>query len=170
MPTATQGEASVRIDAPPDVVYDVLADVTRMGERSPECYRCEWLDGATHAEVETRFRGHNRIGPIRWKTTCIVTTADRGREFAFTVVDPHGREETQWRYLITGGDGGTTVTESYRFRWCPWLARVAEIPFPRDRQLRRGIRETLAAIKETAERRFQAGRPGTEACAKPAPR
>src|SRR5436309_1712135 len=51
VPTATRGEASIDIAAPPERVYDVVTDVTRMGERSPECYRCEWLDGATQAVV-----------------------------------------------------------------------------------------------------------------------
>jgi hypothetical protein len=151
VPTATNGEASVRIDAAPRIVYDLVTDITRIGERSPECYRCEWLDGATGPAVGARFKGYNRVGPIRWSTTCIVTTADPGREFAFTVVSGRGRDETQWRYLIAGTDSTTTLTESYRFLWCPWAARVAELPFPRDRQLRRGLRETLAAIKRAAE-------------------
>lgn len=152
MPTATTGEASIDVAAPARVVYDLISDVTRMGERSPECYRCEWLDRSTAAQVGARFRGYNRLGPIRWATTCVVTTAEPGREFAFDVVNRHGRVETEWRYLITATTHGCTVTESYRFRWCPAAARIAEIPFPRDRQLRRGIRQTLANLKSVAER------------------
>jgi len=151
MPTATSGEARIQIAAAPDDVYDLIADVTRMGERSPECYRAEWVGDARRAKVGARFRGHNRIGVIKWSTTCKITSAERGREFAFTVVNRHGREETRWRYLISPDDGGCTVTESYQFLWCPFAARIAEIPFPRDRQLRRGIRETLARLKAAAE-------------------
>ena len=151
MPTATHGEASVEIAAPAGVVYDLIADVTRMGDRSPECYRCEWLDGATGPQVGSRFKGHNRVGLIRWSTTCVVTAAAPGREFAFTVVSRQGREETQWRYLINGSENVTTVTESYQFLWCPWAARVGELPFPRDKQLRHGLRETLDKIKIAAE-------------------
>jgi Polyketide cyclase / dehydrase and lipid transport len=151
MPTATHGEASAHITASPEAVYDLIADVTRIGERSPECYRAEWVGEVISAEVGARFRGHNRIGFIKWATTCKVTAAERGREFAFSVVDRHGREETRWRYLISADDGGCTVTESYQFLWCPLAARIAEIPFPRDRQLRRGIRETLAGLKAAVE-------------------
>ena len=151
VPTATRGEASVTIAASPDAIYDLIVDITKIGERSPECYRAEWLDGATGATEGARFRGHNRIGPIRWATTCVVTKAVRGREFAFTVVNPKEREETVWRYVLADDGAGTTVTESYQFLWCPWLARVAELPFPRDKQLRRGIRETLVALKLAAE-------------------
>ena len=158
MTTATHGQASIDVEAPADVVYDVIADVATMGERSPECYRCDWLDGDTEAHVGARFRGHNRLGLLRWSTTCVVTRADRGREFAFTVVSGKGRDETQWRYVIAPTDRGSTVTEAYQFLWCPALARVAEIPFPRDRQLRRGIRRTLEAIKAESEARVRPGR------------
>jgi Polyketide cyclase / dehydrase and lipid transport len=152
VPTATRGEASIEIAASAGRVYDLVADVTRIGARSPECYRVEWLDGVTAAAVDARFRGHNRIGPIKWSTVCTVTKADAGREFAFSVVSGGGREETRWRYVIEElGPEATRLVESYDFQWCPVLARIAEIPFPRDRQLRRGLVQTLARIKAEAE-------------------
>lgn len=152
MTTATAGNASIDIAASPDEVYDVVADITRMGERSPECYRCEWLGDATAAVPGARFRGYNRLGLLRWTTTGTVTTAERGREFAFTVMSRHGREETRWRYVLETTANGTRLTESYEFLWCPVAARIAEIPFPRDKQLRKGIRQTLAKIQEAVER------------------
>lgn len=151
MPTATHGSHSVEIAAPPERVYAIVADITSMGERSPECCRCEWLDGAAGAVVGARFRGYNRIGPLRWSTTCVITTADVGRELAFDVMSGHGRLETQWRYALEPAGSITRLTESYQFVWCPALARVAEIPFPRDRQLRRGLVETLDHVKRLAE-------------------
>ena len=65
MPTASTGEARIEIEAAPLTVYELVSDITRMGEWSPECYRCEWLDGATTAAPGARFRGHNRLGKIR---------------------------------------------------------------------------------------------------------
>ena len=35
------------VDAPPEDVYDLVADIQRMGEWSPETYRCSWRGGAT---------------------------------------------------------------------------------------------------------------------------
>ena len=35
------------IDARPEVLYDLIADVTRTPERTPDIARCEWIDGAT---------------------------------------------------------------------------------------------------------------------------
>ena len=122
-----------------------------MGDWSPECYRCEWLDGATTAVEGARFRGHNRLGKVRWHTDAIVTVADPGREFAFTTLHKEGREETLWRYELRQVGAGTEVIESYRFLWCPIANRIAELPIPRDKQLRRGIQETLHRIKTAAE-------------------
>ena len=62
-----------------------------------------------------------------------------------------GREETRWRYVLEQTESGTWLTESYEFVWCPLAARIAEIPFPRDKQLRKGVRQTLAKIKEAVE-------------------
>ena len=151
MPTATTGEARIEIDAAPLVVYELVSDITRMGEWSPECYRCEWLGGATTAAVGAKFRGHNRLGKVRWTTDAIVTTADPGQEFAFTTLHKDGREETLWHYKLRHFGTGTEVIESYQFLWCPIANRIAELPIPRDKQLRRGIQETLQRIKTAAE-------------------
>jgi hypothetical protein len=152
MPTPQGGRESIEIAAPPEVVYDLLADITRMGEWSPECYRCVWLDGASAAEVGTRFRGYNRLGPYRWERTAVVTAADRGRKFSFTTLDDRtGREQTEWHYVFEPLSSGTRVTESFQFLWCPALDRVVEAFVPRGRQVNRGIKETLWRVKQTAE-------------------
>ncbi|WP_231737425.1 SRPBCC family protein [Mycobacterium sp. IS-1742] len=139
------------IAAPPDLVYDLIADVTRMGEWSPECYRCEWLQaGAPH--VGARFRGHNRRGLMRWERTAVVTSADRGREFAFaTVNDRTGRRETQWRFLLKPSPQGTLLTESFQFLWCSPMVRGVELFVPRGRQVQQGVEETVRRIKRVAE-------------------
>ena len=152
MPTARRGRSSIDVAASPELVYDLIADVTRMGEWSPECYRCEWLGGATAATPGARFRGYNRLGRMRWERTAVVDTADRGREFGFTTVnDGAGREETRWRYSMEPSSSGTSLTESFEFLWCSIPNRLAEVLVPRGRQVNRGIEETLRRIKRAAE-------------------
>jgi Polyketide cyclase / dehydrase and lipid transport len=152
MPTARGGSSSIEIAASPEVVYDLIADITRMGQWSPECYRCEWLDGAAGAAPGARFRGHNRRGPLRWKRTAVVHTAQRGREFAFVTVDAGtGREETRWRYSMAPAPSGTLLTESFEFVWCSIPNRLAEALLPRGRQVNQGIEQTLRRIKTAAE-------------------
>jgi uncharacterized protein YndB with AHSA1/START domain len=152
MKKGTTGSATIHIDVPPEKVYGVVTDVTRMGEWSPECYRCEWLDGATAAAPGARFRGYNRRGPLRWERTAVVATADRGHEFGFTTVnDRAGREETRWLYTMEPSSSGTLLTESFQFVWCSVPNRLAEALLPRGRQVNQGIEDTLRRIKKVAE-------------------
>ncbi|HUZ56450.1 MAG TPA: SRPBCC family protein [Streptosporangiaceae bacterium] len=110
MPTAKRGHARIDIAAPPERVFG-LTDVTRMGEWSPECYRCVWLDGATGAYVGARFRGYNKLGRYQWATTAVITAVEESRSFAFTVVhDKTGRDETAWRYRLASSPSRTVLT------------------------------------------------------------
>lgn len=160
VPTPRQGRVSVTIAAPPQLVYDLIADIPRTGEWSPECYRCEWLDGATAAAVGARFRGYNRLGRYRWERTAIITAAEPGRELSFVTVDDRTRrEETRWQYTMEPSPPGTLFTESFQFLWCPTLDRVLELLMPRGRQVERGMKETLRRLKLAAEA-HQATNPG----------
>src|SRR5919112_147976 len=115
MKSGTTGSVTVHVQAPPETVYALVSDVTRMGEWSPETVRCRWVGGATGPEVGARFKGSNRRGMLRWSTTPRVTAADPGREFAFVVTLPVlGQEMTEWRYrLEPAPDGGPDVTQAY---------------------------------------------------------
>jgi uncharacterized protein YndB with AHSA1/START domain len=151
MPTAKQGRASIDIAAPPELVYDLIADVPRMGEWSPERYRCKWLDGTTSAAVGARFRGYNGrplpVGDHR-------RHHHRRPRMRIRVTVVHavtGRDETRWRYHFEPSPSGTLLTESFDFVWCPLRNRVTELFIPRGRQLDRGIQQTLQRIKAAAE-------------------
>jgi iron-sulfur cluster repair protein YtfE (RIC family) len=113
-PVTLTGRAEQFVAAAPGAVYDLLADVTRMGRFSPECHRVEWLDGAGHSLPGARFRGHNRFGLARWSRECVVITADPGAEFAFrTVPERTKSDSTLWRFVLRPVDGGTLVTQTF---------------------------------------------------------
>jgi len=83
------GAAEVVVDASPEAVWAVLADVTRIGEWSHECRGAEWLDGAGAAAPGVRFRGRNRAGSlVRWARVCVIRTVDPPRELAWETVGP----------------------------------------------------------------------------------
>ena len=153
MKSAREGQVQLHVDAPPDVVWNVVADLDRMGEWSPECYRVQWLDGAASpATTGARFKGWNRYGRMRWSVTCEVKSAEAGRELAWSTVE-RGRELVRWCYRFEPVDGGTRITESFDVRWLPLVARLAEDVWMRDRDRRRldAMRATLTRIKEVAE-------------------
>jgi uncharacterized protein YndB with AHSA1/START domain len=158
MKKGTSGEARVHVSAPPEKVYDLVSDVTRMGEWSPETVRCRWLDGASGPAVGARFKGTNRRGIMRWSTKPHVIAADAGREFAFVaslvVVQ---REMTKWTYRFEPtADGGTEVTESFEMvNDMPWYLSAFDryMLGIRDRKadLEQGMHQTLGRIKGVAE-------------------
>ena len=105
---------TVPMAAPPEKVWALVSDVTRIGEFSPETFEAEWLDGSTEAVVGARFRGHvnrNNKGVKYW-TTCRVVACEPERELAFDV-EVGGRPVSTWRYVLVPRDGGTDVTESF---------------------------------------------------------
>jgi hypothetical protein len=149
----TQDSQELVVKAPAERIYDLVADMPRMGQWSPECQGVEWEGGASAPAEGARFVGHNRGGPrklMRWSRHGRVLDADRGRQFAF-VTEEGGRESTVWRYSFEPVDGGTRVTESYEVKQIPAWARILDIPTNRHRELLEGIRHTLAQLKIAAE-------------------
>jgi hypothetical protein len=149
----TQDSEQVVVNAAPEHIYSMVADMPRMGEWSPECQRVEWESGATGPAEGAKFVGHNRTGPrgmIRWSRRGTVLTADAGREFAFAT-EEGGVEGTVWRYHFEPVDGGTQVTESYEVKRIPVWARIVDVPTNRHRELMEGMRHTLAQLKTVAE-------------------
>ena len=74
-----------------ELVWDLVADVTRVGGWSPECIRAAWLGEPGRPQPGARFTGHNRFpNGFEYEVTCVVTEADRPRAFAWVVLDDNG--------------------------------------------------------------------------------
>jgi hypothetical protein len=66
-------------------LLELVSDVTKMGEYSPEVIEAEWIDGATGPVVGARYRGHvkrNEEWCVYW-TTCKITECVPGHVFEF---------------------------------------------------------------------------------------
>ncbi|HZU13075.1 MAG TPA: SRPBCC family protein [Chloroflexota bacterium] len=108
-------EASIHIDALPQAVWAVVADVTRNGEWSGETLGCEWVGDARAAEPGARFRGRNLRRGWRWTRTSEILRSDTERELVWrTVSTPVYPDSTEWRITLAPEDGGTRVTEGFR--------------------------------------------------------
>ena len=145
-----ESSASIEIAAAPEVVWGLVADVTRMGEWSPECVRAEWEDGATGPEVGAPFHGYNKAGTYEWDATCVVTECEPGKVFEFRV--PRGTDivPTFWRFELAPTGGGTRLTESFRAPQINVPGSPANFE-GRFEMLDRAIKKTIANIKAAAE-------------------
>jgi hypothetical protein len=154
------GSVDVHIEAPPEAVYAVVADVTRTGERDPECRTADWVPGtgAAPGTVGARFRGRNRVGRvIRWSRVCEIVEAEPGRRFAFRTVperiDLSRRDSTTWSYTFEPSVGGTKLTHSYEITQPPLrpFALVYGRLLPHHRDMRPQMAETMANLKRSIE-------------------
>ena len=138
------------IAASPDEVYAAIADVTRMGEWSPECTGGTWLKGATGPAVGARFKGTNEAGGKKWATTCEVTQCVPGERFAFAVKGGPFKVAT-WSYEFEPTAAGTRVTESWTDQRHPVMAAIfGKVTGVTDRASHN--RENMARTLESLER------------------
>ncbi|HEY1650526.1 MAG TPA: SRPBCC family protein [Acidimicrobiales bacterium] len=151
----TEDHVELVIEADAELLYDMVSDLPRIGEWSPECESVEWEGEITVPVEGTTFTGHNAVGPgrhIHYSRHGRVLAAARGKEFAF-ITDEGGRESTLWRYRFEPTASGTRVTEGYEVHWIPTWARILDIPTNRHKQLLAGMRTTLERLKVVAEAR-----------------
>jgi hypothetical protein len=77
-------EAEIMIDAPASIVWELVTDINLPARFSNEFTGAEWLAGATHAEVGSRFEGSNEHPALgRWQTTCTVIECEPEVCFAY---------------------------------------------------------------------------------------
>jgi hypothetical protein len=153
----------ITVARPPAVLYDMISDVTRVGEWSPVCRACEWED-RSGPSVGAVFVGHNVTPEGSWDMRCKVFVADRGREFAFATIgtpggdDTHEDGMTRWGYTFTVVEGGTDVEESWQLTPSA-LETVNAMPEEQRDEIVEtvlpntlsGMEETLANLKQVAE-------------------
>ncbi|GAA2759901.1 SRPBCC family protein [Actinopolymorpha rutila] len=107
------------VDVPPERMWDLLADVTRIGEWSPECVEAHWRDPGRGPVAGARFAATNRFahGGVG-RVTCVVTEATRPRVFAWVVLDASDdpdRPGSVWTYELLPADapGRTRVRHTF---------------------------------------------------------
>lgn len=147
------GSVAVTVAAPPAALWDLVTDVTRIGEFSPETFEAQWITEPPGPAVGARFRGHvrrNGRGPVYW-TDCRVLRCEPPTVFEFGV-HVRSRLVNTWTYQLHPVAGGTAVTESYTLAPTA-LTRLYWTIAGRWRSAtnQRGMLQTLQRIKAVAE-------------------
>jgi len=162
--TGLTAAAEEVVAARPEPVWDLVADITRVGGWSPECTMAAWLAEPGRPQPGARFTGHNRLpNGFEYEVTCVVTEADRPRAFAWVVLDDSDapRPSSSWRYRIDPLPGGGSRVRQH-FTHGPGASylraaaanaphRAAEIIAARRDGLRANMSATLRAMKAAAE-------------------
>ena len=146
-------EVSLYVDAPVADVWDLVSDVTRIGEFSPETFEARWTRGSRGPEVGASFKGHvkrNGVGPTYW-SPCQVTRCVPGEVFEWAV----GTDSTtlnNWGYRLEPSGSGTKVTEYFRLEPKSYMRLYWTLLGPlRGRTNEKGMRTTLERMKTVLE-------------------
>ena len=144
---------SISVAVPPDHLYALVSDVTRMGEWSPICKACWWDDGGG-PQVGAWFTGRNETPERTWETRSQVVAAEPGRKFAWQV----NNGWVHWEYAFEPEGAGTRLTERWEFLPAGVAGFHERYGADAEAQIeqrhdaaRTGIPATLAAIKKAAE-------------------
>ena len=152
--TSTTISRSIDVAAPAERVWELVSDLPRMGEYSPENRGGSWSGGATGPALGAVFRGRNRSGRRSWSTRSEVVRCERGRAFAFAV-SAVGMPVAQWSYELEPTRDGCRLTETWTDRRGPLMVRLGKLTTgvaDRAGFTAQSIEQTLARVKERAER------------------
>lgn len=146
-------ESSVDIDAPLDVVWEIVADPTRTGEWSVECCGAVWLDGATRPDKGARFRGRNRRNVSRWSRVCEFIEVDRPRRVVWRTLPTRVLpDSTRWEFELTPTEAGTRLTQRMQVLQIPGFHdRLFAAMLPQHRDRSAELQADLQRIKTTVE-------------------
>jgi uncharacterized protein YndB with AHSA1/START domain len=148
---------AINVEAPPEEVWRVVSDVTRMGEWSPECRKVLLLGGGP-VRVGTRMVGVNRRGLVVWPTVSTVVRLEPWRALAWRTRE----SAATWTYEVEPEDGGTRLTCRRDLDGYSRLTRVAAPLIGgaagHDEELAAGIRTTMRRIKSSVEGAVQPAR------------
>ncbi|MGZ4120803.1 MAG: SRPBCC family protein [Actinomycetota bacterium] len=158
--------ASVDVDRPQSAAWDLLTDIARIGEFSPECIGARWIEGDGPV-VGARFEGTNRKvngdDEFVWIRPCTVTVAEQPRIFTYVVGDRYdGSPASEWEFVIepTTPDS-CCIMQTFRHVPDGWTGvRTAADADPanarahiraRMEEMQAGMHATLDAIKGALE-------------------
>lgn len=132
MSTATGARVEIEMTVGKDAahMWDLITDVSRISEFSPECTAAAWLsESATGPRPGARFTGHNEFsGGFTSDVTCVVTQAERPSVFEWIVLDPSADPASPgsvWRYELVPG-AGAQLTVRHSFEHGPGVTGLSE--------------------------------------------
>lgn len=149
------------IAASPEAVWEVVSDITRIGDWSTETYKCEWDEGQEPG-VGATFMGYNRYGEAEWSNRARITEWVPNERLTWGVhlterlAEMFGTDAvTSWGFEIEPTDSGSRLTQVAEDMRPDGLKKLGEkfIPEIADRVKRNEetMEATLAAIAQACE-------------------
>jgi len=100
-------ETSVEIDAPLQLVWDLISDVRRMSEWSPQVTSTRWRSGFDAPGAGAQFTNRNQHGELAWTTHAEIVEWVPQRRLAFRVEE----NWAIWSFQLEPVAAGVRVTQ-----------------------------------------------------------
>ena len=100
-------EQSLEVAAPGAVVGELVSDVRRMSEWSPQVTSTRLRDGFDTCELGAQFTNRNTLGDLEWTTHAEVVRFEAEHEIAFRVEE----NWAVWSFTLSSATGGTVLTQ-----------------------------------------------------------
>ena len=146
-------EDRIEIAAPVSRVWDLVSDVRRIPEWSPQVSSTRLRAGFERCELGAEFTSRNHEGELEWTTHGEITRYDAEQAIAFRIAE----NRVVWSFLLESADGGTVLTQrretpdgisdlslEFTDAFLGGQAAFTEL-------MRAGMRQTLERIKAAAE-------------------
>ncbi|WP_322937954.1 SRPBCC family protein [Nocardioides bizhenqiangii] len=146
-------EDRIEIGAPAARVWDLVGDVRRMPEWSPQVMSTRLRTGYERCELGAEFTSRNHEGELEWITHGKITRYDAERAVAFRIAE----NWVVWSFLLEAADGATVLTqrretpEGISDLSLEWTDAFMGGQGAFTESLRTGMRQTLDRIKAAAE-------------------
>ena len=146
-------EQSIDVAAPPATVWDLVRDVTRMPEWSPQVASTRLRSGFDDVALGAEFTNLNKQGEMEWVTHGEVVRFEPERELAFRIQE----NWVVWSFRLEPTDAGTRLTQR---RDTPDGISDLSLELTDGflggqeaftESLRAGMRQTLERIRDAAE-------------------
>lgn len=143
---AKKTSASIRIDAPPTLIFDLLADPRQHHTFDGSGMVTGSISGPERLSVGDKFAMNMKLGPLPYRISNKVVEFERDQQIAWQHMGKH-----RWRYELEAIDGGTRVTETFDWSTSLFPPAIEAAGYPK-RHLT-NIEQTLQRLKEIAEKR-----------------
>ncbi|MFW6090502.1 MAG: SRPBCC family protein [Actinomycetota bacterium] len=157
----TRFRESIEISAPPEVVWELISDISRHTEFAGPNSVTKSIEFDGPVAVGTRWIAHEQSGPRKFDAPSEITVVDEGKKLEWVSYPPVKKEEHRgnggtctWGYELTPTEDGTRL-EHYTTVLEPRkgaiklkaMFKVAGIPA----KILGGVRTTLENIRTAAE-------------------
>lgn len=156
MPTTFKAllERRITIDATPSAVWNIIRDVRRMPQWSPQVVSVKLSDSDDDIRLGTTFTNLNHHGELEWITPGEVVRYVPEKEIAFRIAENY----TIWSFSISADEAAATVLTQQRETpdgISQFSLELTESHLGGQQAftelLEAGMEQTLAAIKACAE-------------------